>query len=102
MTSGQIWQRRRELEYDNFDQFKDDNHRVNFIQEVFPNQNWRLEQITIICDCVEGIRGKICLHAVAQYFRLDLMKKPSEIPEGERFSKSNHGRVPGSRKQIRF
>ena len=71
--SGLIWQRRRELAYDDFDQFKNDNHRVNFIQEVFPNQEWNKDELTVICDCVEGIRGKICFHAVAQYFRLDMM-----------------------------
>ena len=79
-----------------------DNKSVNFIQEVYPSKDWNKEELTVICDCVEGIRGKLCVHAVAQYMRLNLMTRPSQIPKDERFSRGRHGRVPGARRQIRF
>ena len=99
---GLVWRRKRELDWETFDQFKTDNKSVKFIQDVYPNKELKAEEVTVICDCVEGIRGKMCLHSVAQYYRLGMMKKPSLIPENQRFSKATHGKVPGARKQIRF
>ena len=75
---------------------------VKFIQDVYPNKEWKAEEVTVICDCVEGIKGKMCFHSVAQYYRLGMMKKPFLIPENQRFSKATHGKVPGARKQIHY
>ena len=63
---GLVWRMKRELDWDTFDQFKTDNKSVKFIQDVYPNKEWKAEEVTFICDCVGGIRGKMCLHSVAQ------------------------------------
>ena len=99
---GLVWRRKRELDWETFDQFKTDNKSVKFIQDVYPNKEWKAEEVTVICDCVEGIKGKMCFHSVAQYYRLGMMKKPFLIPENQRFSKATHGKVPGARKQIHY
>ena len=76
---------KRELDWENFKQFKTDNKSVKFIQDVYPNKEWKAEEVTFICDCVGGIRGKMCLHSVAQYYRMGKMNKPSLIPENQRW-----------------
>ena len=68
-SRARLAQNKRELDWENFDQFKTDNKSVKFIQDVFPNKECKAEEVTVICDCVVGIRG-------AQYYRLGMMKKP--------------------------
>ena len=99
-----IYARRNGLDWDSFDQFSTDTQSLAlFIEKVYDSEessDW-----FAVCSCEVGLRGNVCLHAVAIYFHEGKMVPLSKQPKVKRFSRAQ-AKVPHpkkkSNKQVRF
>ena len=58
-----------------------------------------------VCSCETGMKGAVCIHAVALYYKEEKMIPLSKQPKVKRFSR-NQSKLPHHRekakKQVRF
>ena len=96
---GFVWHRKRELDWEKFDQTELTKNRSNSFRmfTLISNGRRRRSQLSVTVSKASGVR---CAFIVL--LRLRNMNKPSLIPENHRFSKATHGKVPGARGQIRY
>ena len=67
---GVIFNRRRMLDYDTFDSFTTDQMYCCFVQYIFKTSDGTdNEEFSLVCDCQEGVQGRMCLHKIAIYFK---------------------------------
>ena len=67
---GVIFNRRRTLDYDTFDAFTTDQLYCCFVQYIFQTSDGPVdEEFSLVCDCQEGVQGRMCLHKIAIYFK---------------------------------
>ena len=93
-----VFKRRTDLEWNDFDQFKNDSKNFAFVEVVYRTGD---EKGDFFCACSCKIKGKACDHIISAYFLKKNLVKPSEEPSISRFAKSK-GRLPNARKQIRY
>ena len=67
---GVIFNRRRTLDYDTFDSFSTDQKYCCFVQFIYQTPgDLNEEDFSLVCDCLEGVQGRMCIHKVAIYFK---------------------------------
>ena len=67
---GVIFNRRTTLDYDTFDSFTADQMYCCFVQYVFQTSDGTVEEdFSLVCDCEDGVKGRMCVHKIAIYFK---------------------------------
>ena len=92
------------MDWDSFDQFStDSNSLVLFVEMVYDSKE--SEDWFAVCSCETGMKGAVCIHTLAIYFKEGKMVPLSKQPKVKRFSR-NQSKVPHhnerTKKQVRF
>ena len=67
---GVIFNRRRTLDYDTLDSFTTDQMSCCFVQYIFQtSDDPDDEEVSLVCDCQEGVQGRMFVHKIAIYFK---------------------------------
>ena len=67
---GVIFNRRRTLDYDTLDSFTTDQMSCCFVQYIFQtSDDPDDEEFSLVCDCQEGVQGRMFVHKIAIYFK---------------------------------
>ena len=60
----------RTIDYNTFDSFKTDQMYCYFVQYIFQTfDDPDDEEFSFLCDCQEGVQGRMCVHKIAIYFK---------------------------------
>ena len=84
-----IFKRKSDLDYDNFDQFKSDSKSLHFIEWVQITKDTNC----FVCSCEVSMKGKECLHTLAILLNEDYLVKPSDFPKVGRWIKKKGNRA---------
>ena len=67
-----VFKRRTDLEWNDFDQFKNDSKNFAFVEVVYQTGDEKGD-FFCACSCKDGIKGKACNHIISAYFLKNLL-----------------------------
>ncbi len=95
----QIFKRRSQMAWDEFDEFKEDAFFVAFVEIAFIEGSEN--NFFAGCSCSHGTKGRNCVHTLGAYMQSGVLELPSRMPRLAR-NHGQRGRIPNAKKMSRF